>query len=596
MSKILQKHLRKAKTEKDVESAWRGYFERSGASVSTLTPSKVDFYAKRNGKSVLGEVKPPKYRLDKVDNYYNIIAQQISQLKQFQKANHPLPHILFMANADQWFILPTSIFLSYLQRNYYRWDVAPSSIGSVDKKLMKDLSNDPMIITKRYSVHDGKDFEILWSLIESLVTNNTTDINSPYWSCETPDDYKKELEEHKKANIYDIATRRELYLKREDITSGVWGKGNKTTSLQDVHTSFVLCQNMMNWLIKYKGTLIDQKILIYNAEFLDILYLYDIIQNNDVWLISENRAKLRFAENVFGGFIKTDHTDNFSIWETKMKFDIIVGNPPYNNPKGEDDRPNGSSLWPAFVQKSLSLLKDGGFLTLVHPCGWRKPCKLWKILAKQNQIHYLEIHNDDDGQKTFNRGIRYDWYILEKIRPYKQTLICDENANVSSVDLSKWEWLPHYDLIKFENLLNPAGGENCKIVWSNDYRTDKPWVSPTQSDEFKYPVALSLKPNEQRWCYSSKNDVHFGIPKVICNCNGGVGGLYPFNDFAGDYGMNKFCFGIPISSQVEGEDVVRALNTENCKQFIKAIIWNGFEIDHRVFEYLKKDFWKEFLK
>tara|TARA_B110000285_G_scaffold17299_1_gene16831 strand:- start:6988 stop:12111 length:5124 start_codon:yes stop_codon:yes gene_type:complete len=56
-------------------------------------------------------------------------------------------------------------------------------------------------------------------------------------------------------------------------------------------------------------------------------------------------------------------------------FDIIMGNPPYN--EGGTGRTSGSRqpLWPKFVDQSLLAMNDErqSYLLFIHPSGWRKP-------------------------------------------------------------------------------------------------------------------------------------------------------------------------------------------------------------------------------
>ena len=68
------------------------------------------------------------------------------------------------------------------------------------------------------------------------------------------------------------------------------------------------------------------------------------------------------------------------------------------------------------------------------------------------------------------------------------------------------------------------------------------------------------------------------------------------NDFKGEYGMSQITFGIPITSKKEGDDIVKAINTDEFKEIIKATKWGAFQTDRRMFKYFKKDFWKYFLK
>jgi hypothetical protein len=51
------------------------------------------------------------------------------------------------------------------------------------------------------------------------------------------------------------------------------------------------------------------------------------------------------------------------------KFDIIMGNPPYNSGgllKG------GGTLWPKFLERAFDMINPNGYIVFVHPPGWRK--------------------------------------------------------------------------------------------------------------------------------------------------------------------------------------------------------------------------------
>ena len=99
-----------------------------------------------------------------------------------------------------------------------------------------------------------------------------------------------------------------------------------------------------------------------------------------------------------------------------------VGNPPYNDDSGNKGK--GHMLWDKFVEKSLNeLLKENGYLIFIHPAVWRQlehPCL---NLIKDKQIIYLEIHNVNDGIKTFKCSTRYDWYVLQNKDNENDTII-----------------------------------------------------------------------------------------------------------------------------------------------------------------------------
>ena len=56
---------------------------------------------------------------------------------------------------------------------------------------------------------------------------------------------------------------------------------------------------------------------------------------------------------------------DFLDWEPDMKFDVVVGNPPYQNPNNDK-----KMLWNEFMDKSLDVCNDNGYIAMVTPATW----------------------------------------------------------------------------------------------------------------------------------------------------------------------------------------------------------------------------------
>ena len=54
-----------------------------------------------------------------------------------------------------------------------------------------------------------------------------------------------------------------------------------------------------------------------------------------------------------------------------MKFDVVVGNPPFNRGKSGGGTRMGNTIWEKFIVKSWDILVDDGWLCQVHPIVWR---------------------------------------------------------------------------------------------------------------------------------------------------------------------------------------------------------------------------------
>jgi hypothetical protein len=308
--------------------------------------------------------------------------------------------------------------------------------------------------------------------------------------------------------------------------------------------------------------------------------------------------------NIYeGNTLKMDTFDVFGI----DKFDIIVGNPPFNSSGAIG---TGNTIWQLFVKLSLDTwLNKNGYLVYVHPSSWRKPNTvrsrnfgLYKLMTKNNTILYLEIHDSKDGLKTFKAGTRYDWYVIKRAKneDYK-TIIKDELGITSKLNLNKLDFLPNCDLDLVLPLLARSGDVKCPINNGKYFASRKDLVSSKKTANFIYPLIHSTNKDKidkqtgdiisgVRYMYSSRNDKGgFGVKKVIFG-DSGINDV--IIDLEGIYSMTQHAMAIDISSKKEGTELKKYLLGENFKKVLKACKWGNFGIDWVLFTYFKKDFYK----
>lgn len=281
-------------------------------------------------------------------------------------------------------------------------------------------------------------------------------------------------------------------------------------------------------------------------------------------------------------------------------FTGVIGNPPFNS---SGNTGTGNTIWQNFTRKAIgNWLLPNGYLCFVHPPGWRKPntergkfYRLYQFMTCENQMLYLSIHGVKDGLKTFKCGTRYDWYVLQKKRSYKNTVINDQERIELQVDMSSFTWLPNSNISTIHAMLAVEEDEKCPIIYNrSSYGSDnKKYISKEQDDEYKYPVVHTIPLSGVRFIYSKINSKgHYNIPKVIF---GQTNSKNPILDIKGDYAMSEHSMAIQIDSEEEGCNIKKALQTSLFQNVLSSCMWSNFMIDWRLFTQFRRDFWKQFL-
>ena len=287
-----------------------------------------------------------------------------------------------------------------------------------------------------------------------------------------------------------------------------------------------------------------------------------------------------------------DLNENFGV----SKFDVIMGNPPFQKPKGIESRKGsygGNTLWDKFIILMLNKLTPNGYLVFITPPLWRKPDSgLWTPMTQTNKTRYLRVLNKKTSEKEFKVTQRIDLYILQNSEDTSDSIIVDEKTQANKINLSLWPFLPNYAYSDISKIIT-SKNDGIKIIYNSFYDSRKPYINTKNIGEFIHPIVHGITQKGLSLIYTKDNTKgHFGIPKVILNFNEQQ---YPINDFEGKYGMSQISYGIPIATKEEGDLIVRAINTDRFKEIIKATKWGTFQTDYHMFQYFKPDFYKDFI-
>ena len=248
-----------------------------------------------------------------------------------------------------------------------------------------------------------------------------------------------------------------------------------------------------------------------------------------------------------------------------MKFDVIIGNPPYQDKVTS----SGNTLWDKFVAQSLELVKDGGQLKFINPPRWRQPEDDLSYIYKDYQLVSLEIHNVEDGKRIFGAATPFDVYVIEKVAPYKKTYIEFLDGTSGEYDVTKFPFIPN-SMIDFWIKAFESKGDKLSAKWtySHDPRQKHVFTEEEKPESAIYPLTHTFTKTGFTKRYTTKKHEYQEVPKVIF---GDAGVIRPIFD-PGKYGCTQHSIFIPVEDQAEADKVIRFLT--NKPEFIDSITFS----------------------
>jgi hypothetical protein len=315
-----------------------------------------------------------------------------------------------------------------------------------------------------------------------------------------------------------------------------------------------------------------------------------------IYGFESNRFYLNAGSFDLLGNFYVDKDQSFDVIK-HMKFDVIVGNSPYQKQVG----PNKTeAIWDKFVFKSLEYLKKDGYLALIHPSGWRNVSGRFlevKNILLSKQIEYLEIHNEKDGLRTFGAETRYDWYILKNVDRTKnyKTNVRFEDGSKQPLDLTEMSFIPNHSYDKLVKLIAKPGEQKVEMINNSAYHTQRSYIKNEKINEFKYPVVYTVNSeNKPIFYYSNTNkNGHFGIPKVIWS-NGRISSIGSYIDFKGKVGLTQFAYAI-VDAPENLPSIKKAFDCIELRNLMEASAVGLLTVNQKVLSLFRKDFWKDFL-
>jgi len=368
----------------------------------------------------------------------------------------------------------------------------------------------------------------------------------------------------------------------------------------------------LKWLDPGTGTGNFSIILYYklinglSKEFLNIEERKIHIIKNMIYMVELRRENIKILKGLFGvdANIYEGNYLNYLNNNDSEKFDVIIGNPPFNyngrkkvptnikNDKNQD----GLTIWGAFIIKNIKLLKQNtGILCIFIPSIWLKPDKEKNYyLLTQYDIKKLNCITNTETNKIFKGNAQTPtcYFLLTKRETDKIITIFDKDRD----EYIKYKLTPNIPIPVFcQSIVNKLQKHcyiNNTINTINVIKTNMPpkntLFSDIQTKEYIYPnvttciINKNTKLPELQINYSNKPMIFSQQNKIILAHK--MYGL-PYLDISGEYGIsNRDNYVIIREKITDLMKIYNFLSTKTTKYLFKTTRYRMSYLEKYAFE------------
>jgi len=248
----------------------------------------------------------------------------------------------------------------------------------------------------------------------------------------------------------------------------------------------------------------------------------------------------KYKLNIYQG--DTLKMDIMKVWDLD-KFDVIVGNPPYNahGTKHKGDK----NIYVYFSKKALiNWLKPNRYLVFIHPPVYRIPNhKIQHTQTNLNEIYTtkkilcIKMYSIDETHKLMSVMINVDFIILQNTSNdlTSKSKIIDTKGIEYEIQIKPNDFIPSFGLNIMEKIKNKNKNGNMELKLDSEMHAQK-------TDGSKYKNIHGIISKGIKICMSDTKHKFFNEPKLIIN---GIGSYnYVFYDKKGEYGITQSPIGI----------------------------------------------------
>ena len=198
-------------------------------------------------------------------------------------------------------------------------------------------------------------------------------------------------------------------------------------------------------------------------EFINLNERKKHIIENMLYMVEINSENCEILKKIFGEKANIYNSDYLSFYN-ENKFDIIIGNPPFNsngfkkvptNTK-ESKLKDGNTIWIEFIKHSFELLNENGYMSMIVPAIWMKPdkAKVYDLLTSY-KILKMKSFTNTQTNRMFNGEAQTPTtiFVIQNSKTDNVINIYDEKDKVSRYHLKKDNPIPIMGISVINKLL-----------------------------------------------------------------------------------------------------------------------------------------------
>lgn len=229
----------------------------------------------------------------------------------------------------------------------------------------------------------------------------------------------------------------------------------------------------------------------------------------------------------------------------EKKFDVVLGNPPYESATSDGRKDQANNLWSKFTKKAFEIVKNDGTVAFVTPTSWLSPAA--DIGKGEKGIRFIRDYfqklsvlymNINECAKHFSVGSTFSYFVVKntKTDTFKTQILTDETSY--EIDLRDIEYFPK-TMNKLAISINKKVLENKDKFGfvGNNLPECKVEFNKEQTDEYNIPAYHTAAKGGTYW-YAKQNISTYDRKKVVVSISGDFKPIY---DNVGEVNFTNMC-------------------------------------------------------